>query len=149
MLKEQQGGEDVFRNVLKQSGLAEADLRKQIEIQIKIDRLLDEICADISEPTNDDVQQFYNANPDLFAIPERIHAAHIVKHGQGNVLEAHGASVAIRNVHQQLKDGTPFENWSVNIQIVRKRGRSGGFRTRRNGAGIRRCGLCYERRRSE
>ena len=81
-----------------------------IEQRMKIDRLLDEVCKDVPEPTEDEMRKHYEENKSLFMEPERIRASHIVKHLQGaTILDVQAAYSEMQEVHKALKSGLNFE----------------------------------------
>ncbi|MCX5654315.1 MAG: peptidylprolyl isomerase [Planctomycetota bacterium] len=57
-----------------------ADVRANIELSLRARRLLDEAGKDLPPPTEEAVRKFYQENLKEFALPERVHAAHLVKH---------------------------------------------------------------------
>jgi hypothetical protein len=57
-----------------------ADVRANIELSLRARRLLDEAGKDLPPPTDEAVRKFYQENLKEFALPERVHAAHLVKH---------------------------------------------------------------------
>ncbi len=58
----------------------ESQVRQEIELRYRIDRLFNRACANLSaEPRNKDITDFYRKNKDQFLSEEVIHAAHIVK----------------------------------------------------------------------
>ena len=78
-LKKQHGGDDAFGKALTEAGQTEEEVRADIELGMKVDALLDGVCKDLAEPTDDELRQHYEANKDAFMLPERIRASHIVK----------------------------------------------------------------------
>jgi hypothetical protein len=57
-----------------------ADVRANIELSLRARRLLDEQGKDLPPPTDEAVRKFYEENLKEFQLPERVHAAHIVRH---------------------------------------------------------------------
>jgi len=55
-------------------------LREDIELQMKIERLIGRNCTDIPEPTAQDIRRFYEENKQQFRSAEQVRASHIVKH---------------------------------------------------------------------
>lgn len=58
---------------------SEEQVAKEIELRLRIDRLFARVCANVSEPRNKDITEFYRKNKDQFVRPETLRAAHIVK----------------------------------------------------------------------
>jgi parvulin-like peptidyl-prolyl isomerase len=57
-----------------------ADVRANVELSLRARRLLDEQGKDLPPPADEAVRAFYQENLKEFQLPERVHAAHIVKH---------------------------------------------------------------------
>src|SRR5262249_11201805 len=75
--------EETLQSVRAKAG-AEEDLRKDIEIRMRVDRLLEKITSKVSRPKHKDVADYYRKNKEQFRRPELAHAAHIVKNvGEG------------------------------------------------------------------
>jgi len=58
----------------------EAQLRQEVELNLRVGRLLERAAAHAPEPTDEQVRAYYDENREAFRAPERIHAAHIVMH---------------------------------------------------------------------
>lgn len=86
----------------------EKKLRSEIADQIRHDRLMQKITADISEPKDKDICKYYDQNINRFTVPEMVHAAHIVKHtGPDTTPEA--LQKDMEQVLERLNSGTSFE----------------------------------------
>ena len=107
--KQQHGGEQGFGQYLSDNNLTEAQVRDEIGLSMRVDKLLDEVCKDVPEPTDEDVRAHYEAHKDSFKTPEQIHAGHIVKHVQGTVLDTHAAHTELKEVLELLEKGSRFE----------------------------------------
>jgi parvulin-like peptidyl-prolyl isomerase len=57
-----------------------ADVRANVELSLRARRLLDEQGKDLPPAADEAVRKFYQENLKEFQLPERVHAAHIVKH---------------------------------------------------------------------
>lgn len=55
-------------------------LRQEAVEQIRTERLLAAIAADVAEPKDKDIRRYYERNLERFTVPEMLRAAHIVKH---------------------------------------------------------------------
>ncbi len=78
-LVDNHGGEDAF---FKQTGFTSAgvpQIKKDIEKQIRFERFMEQVTADISEPAPDEIKKYYEENIQQFTIPEMVKASHIVK----------------------------------------------------------------------
>ena len=83
-------------------------IKKDIEMHLKIERLLAEVCKDVSEPSNEDVLNFYNENKDQLKSEEQIRVSHIVKHMNFQTDQA-AANDLIAKAMNELKNGAIFE----------------------------------------
>jgi len=77
------------------------DPRKDVEIRLRVDRLLEKITSKVSPPKHKELSEYYRKNKEQFRRPELVHAAHIVKNVDENVNEA-TASEAIRKIQEEL-----------------------------------------------
>ena len=55
------GGEENYRKALAAQGLAEADFRRELEKGAKVNKLVEQACASVPEPTEDEITAFYAA----------------------------------------------------------------------------------------
>ncbi|MCP4644832.1 MAG: hypothetical protein GY851_30600 [bacterium] len=108
-LRQQHENEDAFLDHLRANGLSEDAVKADIEANMRVDRLLDEICKDVAQPTDDEVRAHYDAHPAAFEMPEQAHAAHIVKHVEGGtILDIQAAHNDLKPVLKRLRDGADF-----------------------------------------
>ena len=73
------GGKDQF---YRHFNLSEEDddlIKKDIEQNIRITRLLEDITKDVTAASEDEISAYYDENKSDHVKPEKIHAAHIVK----------------------------------------------------------------------
>ncbi|MDI9612300.1 MAG: peptidylprolyl isomerase [Acidobacteriota bacterium] len=82
-----------FAAALEKQGVTKAELRANIEQSLAVQQVLEEVIRGASEATPAEIEKFYDDNPDKFALPERVHAAHIlVRVGAGDTPEQQGAA---------------------------------------------------------
>jgi len=86
----------------------EEKVKAAIELQMKVERLMGEVCEGISEPSDDEILKFYNENKGRFKSAEQIRVSHIVKHINWQADEA-AALEEIGKVENELKQGSVFE----------------------------------------
>ncbi|MBC8401391.1 MAG: anaerobic sulfatase maturase [Candidatus Marinimicrobia bacterium] len=82
-LKADHGGDEQFYQA---SGLTSRDdkyIKDDLAQQQRLERLIAELQAQASRPTEVETLAYYQANPDQFMLPEMVQAAHIVKHIEG------------------------------------------------------------------
>jgi peptidyl-prolyl cis-trans isomerase C len=70
--------EGQFKQTLLAQGMTEADLRKKLEDSLLFQKVVDTVVVNPPATTDADAQKFYDGNPQLFQIPEQVHAAHIL-----------------------------------------------------------------------
>jgi len=93
----------------KESGTDdEKEIKEQIELHMKVERLLQDLCKDLPEPSKDAVRQFYKENKERLKSAEQVRAAHIVKHISGQTDEPTAYQMMIK-AQDELKNGAPFE----------------------------------------
>ncbi|MBM4018905.1 MAG: hypothetical protein FJ288_11350 [Planctomycetes bacterium] len=88
-------------------GPSEESLRADVDLHLRIERLMDEARAAATPPPDEAVRRYYQEHLDEFTAPERVHAAHIVKHVTGPV-RPEEAEAALREVRGQLQAGADF-----------------------------------------
>ena len=59
---EQVGGEGRYREALAAQGLSEDAFRRELEKGARVDMLVEQACAHVQDPTEDEVAAFYEAN---------------------------------------------------------------------------------------
>lgn len=96
---------------LEEKGYSVKMLKKDISVDLLVQKLLEEELFSKTEPDPADVQAFYDDNPSYFNVPESIHARHILikvseEEGQGHSRE--DALERIINVKDQLAGGADF-----------------------------------------
>ncbi len=84
---------EAFAAALGEQGITEAELRANIEQSLAVQQVLEGAIRGASEATPAEIEKFYGDNPDKFALPERVHAAHIlVRAGAGDTPEQQAAA---------------------------------------------------------
>jgi foldase protein PrsA len=73
-LQDQVGGADALDSMLMQYNMTMDDLREESETQVIVRKIL-EPQANV---TDQDIEDYYNANKDSFATPEQVRASHIL-----------------------------------------------------------------------
>lgn len=98
-----QGGE----SKLAASGLDAARLRTDIEVQMKVDRLIGSVTSRARQPRPKELAEYYRRNKSQFKTEESVRAAHIVKHVEKGVTEAEARDAA-QALYARLQDGAAF-----------------------------------------
>jgi parvulin-like peptidyl-prolyl isomerase len=90
------------------SGDAERQkVRQEAAGQIRSQRLLEKISAEVAEPKEKDIRRCYERNVERFTVPEMIRAAHIVKHPTAET-PSEQQREAMEVVLAQLNSGADF-----------------------------------------
>lgn len=82
--------------------------KRDVEIQLRVDRLLASIAEEVKNADKKAVNEFYRKHREQFRTPENIHAAHIVKHINEDQDEA-TARAGIEEAQRRLNEGEDFE----------------------------------------
>jgi peptidyl-prolyl cis-trans isomerase C len=75
--------EEAWNQALAAEGLDEGELRDQIERQLVIQEIVGNVVADVEEVTQDDIQNFYDENPQFFDTGDQLAARHILISTEG------------------------------------------------------------------
>jgi peptidyl-prolyl cis-trans isomerase C len=89
------------------SAQQERDIRKWIDWNFRLQRVAHEMTAGARRPTPEEIEAFYNANRENFRGSAVFHAAHIVKHVDGQHTEEQARS-GIEAALAELESGAPF-----------------------------------------
>lgn len=83
-------------------------IRERIELQMRVERRLQDLCKDLPEPSRAAIREYYEKNKEQFKSSEQVRVAHIVKYVNWQTDEE-TAYDAIREAHNELKNGAAFE----------------------------------------
>lgn len=107
-LKEQHGGEDAMYFALGTTAEHADELKEQIVLHLRVQKLLSDIYADVADPDDEQVQLYYEQNPDRYMTAEQVRASHILK--QTPQVEHREATYQqLREIREQLLAGADFE----------------------------------------
>ncbi len=86
----------------------EKKIKESIRLQMRVERMLQDVCKDLPEPAKDAVLEYYEQNKEQFKSAEQVRVGHIVKHinWQTDETDAHNI---IRKAQDELKKGAVFE----------------------------------------
>jgi parvulin-like peptidyl-prolyl isomerase len=90
----------------------EEKLRAHVERHLRVSRLMENVVKDLPEPSDQAVRRYYEEHEKEFMAPERIHAAHIVKHVSASV-PPEVAEAELRKARQKLAEGADFAETAV------------------------------------
>jgi len=105
--------EDAFQEALEAAGenegeeKSEDELRAEVDLHLRIRRLMDGVVEAVPEPSEEAVAAFYEEHKKEFMAPERIHATHIVKHVDANT-PPEVAEAELRKAREELAGGADF-----------------------------------------
>ena len=105
-LKEQYENQEKFYREFDATD--DGKIRENIEQQLRVEQRLKDICKDLPKPSQAAIQQYYQENKERFRTAEQARVAHIVKYINWQTDEE-TAYNALREAHNELKNGTPFE----------------------------------------
>jgi len=83
-------------------------IKEAIEMQMRVERTLEDVYKDIPEPSQEAISQYYEENKDQLKSPGQVRVAHIVKYVNWQTNEA-AAFEAITKADDELKKGAAFE----------------------------------------
>jgi peptidyl-prolyl cis-trans isomerase C len=86
----------------------------EVELQFRIERLAIRHAGRIAPPRNKDVVEYYRQHRETMAVPEAVHAAHILKKFDDQTAEE-GALAAIRATEESIRAGVIFETISEDL----------------------------------
>lgn len=107
-LKEKHGGEEQFYQKFDYKKTEDNKIKKDLELQLRIERLISDISKDVLKPTKKQANSFYVNNKNMFMTQEQVRAAHIVKNIDAIKTEKQ-AQKEILEIQKQLKEGKSFE----------------------------------------
>jgi len=101
--------DEAYESVKEQAGdTPEEEVRGDIELNMKIQRMIDRVMSEAPEVNEQLCRQWYEDNLDQFEMPEQVHVRHIVKHIDG-LHSKDEAYSAIQEVKIKLDAGEDFE----------------------------------------
>ncbi len=106
----QVGGEENYKKALAAQGITEESFRRELEKGARVNKLVNQACAHIDDPTEEEVSAFYEAHKDEYVVPHQVHCQHIlVKSEEGDLPEAKSAAFEkIRAIRERIVAGGDF-----------------------------------------
>jgi len=77
----QVGGPENYKKALEAQGLTEEAFRKELEKGAKVNKLVEQACAGVAEPTDAEVAAFFEAHKEEYVEPEQVLCQHILVKG--------------------------------------------------------------------
>lgn len=75
---EQVGGEENFKKALTAQNISEDDFRKELEKGARVNKLVEQACTGVEEPTEQDVTDFYEAHKSEYVTEPKVLCQHIL-----------------------------------------------------------------------
>jgi parvulin-like peptidyl-prolyl isomerase len=107
-LKEEHGGEKRFFVNIGATPDQTDQIRNDISINLRVEKMIDNLCADQPEPTDAELRDFYEQHLSVFMSPEEIRASHISK-SPPRAEQRDEAYKQFREVRKQLLAGADFD----------------------------------------
>lgn len=74
----QVGGEDNFKKALAAQNISEDDFRKELEKGARVNKLVEQACTGVEEPTEEEVSAFYEAHKSEYVTEPKVLCQHIL-----------------------------------------------------------------------
>ena len=103
-VKSQIGGEEAYRNALAAQKITEEDFRKELEKGARVNKLVEQACTGVEEPSEEDVTAFYEAHKSEYVTPEQVLCRHILVKGSDDA-----ALDKIKEIRERILAGASFE----------------------------------------
>ena len=81
---QQVGGEENYKKALAAQGISEVDFRKELEKGARVNMLVNQACAHVADPTEDEVTAFYEAHKAEYVEPPQVLCQHILVKGSND-----------------------------------------------------------------
>lgn len=107
-IKEEHGGEKRFYVNIGATPDQADQVRNDISINLRVEKMIDRLCADQPEPSDDELRDFYTQHLSNFMSPEEIRASHISK-SPPRIEQRDEAYKQFREIRKQLLDGADFD----------------------------------------
>ncbi|HUS73336.1 MAG TPA: peptidylprolyl isomerase [Sedimentisphaerales bacterium] len=104
-------------------------IKEVIKMQMRVERRLEDVCKDLTEPSQEAISQYYDQNKEQLKSPEQIRVGHIVKHISWQADEEAAQNV-IRKAQDELKKGAVFETLAQKYSDCPENGGDLGYITR-------------------
>ena len=100
---EQIGGPENFQKAIAAQGIDEESFRKELEKGAKVNKLVEQACSGVPDPTEDEVAQFFEAHKAEFVEPPQVLCQHILVKGTSAE-----AFEKIRAIRERIVAGADF-----------------------------------------
>ena len=100
----QVGGPENFKKALEAQKLSEEDFRKELEKGARVNKLVEQACAEVEEPSEEDIVKFFEAHRAEYVEPEQVLCRHILVKGTDDA-----ALDKIKEIRERILTGASFE----------------------------------------
>lgn len=104
-------------------------IRADVELELKVQHLLQDICKDLPQPSARQIRQFYEQNKAQFERPEQLRVGHIVKHIDWKTDDRAAVDI-MEKVQGLLNSGAVFETLAAEYSDCPENGGDLGYITR-------------------
>ncbi|MEM8953698.1 MAG: peptidyl-prolyl cis-trans isomerase [Verrucomicrobiota bacterium] len=106
-LKQEAGSEDLFYRRYGITNEQEHLVKEEIDLTLQVEKFLEQITKDVPNPSDAEIQDYFNAHQADLTVPEEVEASHIVKnvHCEDEAPEAYAE---MRLVRENLINGADF-----------------------------------------
>ena len=101
-----------YQQFVSQNGDKNADkeqVKAEIEHRLRLQRLIEKVTAGAKEPSQKDIQRYYDANAPRFTIGESVRASHIVKHHKPDV-DSDDMKSQMQEILNEIQNGADFDD---------------------------------------
>jgi len=107
-LKEEHGGEKRFYVNIGASPEQADQIRKDISINLRVEKMIDGLCAEMAGPGDAEMRDFYQQHLSVFMSPEEVRASHISK-SPPRVEQRDEIFAQFRQIRRELLAGADFD----------------------------------------
>ena len=106
----QVGGEDNYKKALAAQHITESEFRRELEKGVRVNMLVNQACAHVADPTEEEVAAFYEAHKSEYVEEPKVLCQHILVKSEANDLpEAKNAAFEkIRAIRERIVAGGDF-----------------------------------------
>ena len=106
----QVGGEENYKKALAAQHITETEFRKELEKGARVNMLVNQACAHVADPTEDEVAAFYEAHKSEYVEEPKVLCQHILVKSEANDLpETKSAAFEkIREIRERILAGGDF-----------------------------------------
>ena len=108
---ESAGSEAAFEQLLERKGLTANMVRDSIQNGRRVDILIEQIAAEVSDPTEAEIRAHFDQHKEEYTRPERAQAQHIlIECSDDTDTDRQVARSRILEIRQRIQDGAAFED---------------------------------------